>query len=170
MNKETIRIARSLIHLAKMLVADDSNSIIASTTRFYNPGPPVEDYNPSDWQNINLESLPVSRHYQEERQNREDILQRLGGIGEPLCAIYLLYDGRPQVHIITSNSIVVIVGWENKRIISKLFAQPYQLSLYDGYYDLMNDKFFNFQQFKSSHRRLMGLSQYYRDNRLTNVK
>ena len=71
-----------------------------------------------------------SKHYREERQKRELLIQVLIGEGEEICTFEeICKDGRIVYHTITTTGIIIIKN-ENDVIITKKIARPNQIKKY----------------------------------------
>ena len=74
-----------------------------------------------------------SRHWDCERQIREEIIRRIGQ-GNEIARVEYFHNGRRQIHIITDNAIILCYN-PNGMLITKLIARPNQIRRYfpNGY-------------------------------------
>ena len=73
-----------------------------------------------------------TRHYTNDRTNRENIINIIGGDGEKFKSYFWDrgHKNGPEVHIITTNAIILIYNYNTKKLITKLIARHSQLKRY----------------------------------------
>lgn len=72
-----------------------------------------------------------SRHYAEERRNREAIISRIG-LGEAVATILVdrNHPKGPELHTITNTGIIIVRNAKSHKIVTKLIARPGQIRRY----------------------------------------
>lgn len=75
-----------------------------------------------------------SRHYREERKERERIINEIIGIGEKVATFKVDRGHRngPELHTITTTGIVIIENERTHKLVTKLIARPAQIKRYFG--------------------------------------
>lgn len=105
----------------------------------------VEQPQDSDF-TIDVNNLVNTVHYTDEAHvRRQQAIDTMGGIGNPICWVYLdkgHYNG-PEVHILTDNAIIIVVNYRTKRLVTTKFARPGQIRQLFGHLDLMNGRVFD---------------------------
>ena len=72
-----------------------------------------------------------SRHYNEDRRSREELISKIG-LGEAIVTVRVdrNHPKGPELHTITSTGIIVIRNERTHKIITKLIARPGQIRRY----------------------------------------
>ena len=72
-----------------------------------------------------------SRHYIRDRQNREEIISKIG-LGEAVATIRVDrgHPKGPELHTITTTGIIIIRNERSHKIVTKLIARPGQIKRY----------------------------------------
>lgn len=72
-----------------------------------------------------------SRHYAEERRNREALISTIG-LGKELITIEVdrNHPKGPELHTITSTGIIIVRNKASHKIVTKLIARPGQIRRY----------------------------------------
>ena len=78
-------------------------------------------------EDINMDS----RHYAEERKNREALISAIG-LGRELVTIEVdrNHPKGPELHTITSTGIIIVRNKRSHKIVTKLIARPGQIRRY----------------------------------------
>lgn len=76
--------------------------------------------------------MTISRHYSNERQDREGIIASIGGYGKILgsCVVDKGHIKGEEIHVITDNALIVIVNRRTLKKVTTLIARPAQLTRY----------------------------------------
>lgn len=75
--------------------------------------------------------MTTSRHYTEDRQSREALIQHIGtGTEFATFTIDRGHRNGPELHIITTNAIIIIKNKRTGKMITKLIAKPSQIKRY----------------------------------------
>lgn len=74
-----------------------------------------------------------SRHYQNDRQRREQKIKEIG-LGTPVTETIIDkgHKNGPERHVLTSTGIIVIYNYYTGKMITKLIARPNQLKRFEN--------------------------------------
>lgn len=68
-----------------------------------------------------------SKHYQNERSERERFIQENIGLGDEIYSFEYNYNGATQIHKLTDTGIINVYGRDGERLITRLVARPQQI-------------------------------------------
>ena len=73
----------------------------------------------------------TSRHYNEDRKNREDLIRTIGyGTSVKTVEVDKHHRNGPEIHEISSTGIITIYNKRTHKLITKLIARPGQIRRY----------------------------------------
>ena len=72
-----------------------------------------------------------TKHYTNDRSNREELIKRIGeGTVVKAFIVDRHHKNGKEVHMITDNGIIIIYKYVTKKLITKLIARPNQIRRY----------------------------------------
>ena len=74
----------------------------------------------------------MSKHYKNDRYDREDIIISEIGMGKPIITVEIdrNHPKGPELHTITSTGIIIVRNKRSHKIVTKLIARPGQIRRY----------------------------------------
>ena len=106
----------------------------------------------------------ITKHYAEERQERDALIKENGGYGKAVAIIKVDkgHPAGPELHVLTTNAIIAVYNEYTRKLVTMKFARPGQIRQLTGKPNIL-DEGKPFYHWNIDHS-IMKRAEYYEKN------